>query len=152
MDVHVSVDGEPANDMLGAHDRVHDAMEWEPYLDDYDASWLPEYNPPRKGVLVDTDGFSPVDYFKLFFPDSVFDLIAEQTNLYALNFFDQPSEDDLPAHSRFSAWTETTAAEIKAYVALQIAMGIVSKPSLEDYWGTFWLTHIPFTQVMSRDR
>jgi len=95
----------------------------------------------------------PVDYFKMFFPDDLFDCIAKNTNLYASQFFDNPViEDDLPTFSRFRKWTETSASEIKKYVALQIAMGICSKPELGDYWGTFWLTHVPFEKVMSRNR
>ena len=49
-------------------------------------------------------------------------------------------------------WHDTSNGEMKAYVALQIAMGFCQKPSLEDYWSTFWLTHTDFKRVMPRNR
>lgn len=116
-------------------------FEWEAY-DDMDQR--------RSGILVDTDGFSPVDYFMLFFPEAAFELIVEETNQYALNFFDNPAP--LPPHSRFNHWVDTSVEEIKAYVGLEIAMGLCQKNSIEDYWETFHLTHTPFTDVMPRNR
>lgn len=59
---------------------------------------------------------------------------------------------DMPPSSRFLQWNETSAVEMKAYVALNIAMGLCSKPNIADYWNTFWLTTTPFKQVMSRNR
>jgi hypothetical protein len=41
---------------------------------------------------------------------------------------------------------------MQAYIALQIAMGINSKPELADYWSTYWLTSNKFSDVMSRNR
>ena len=99
---------------------------------------------------MDTSEFSPLDYFKLFFPDEAFELMCEQTNLSSLQFFDQPVE--FSARSRFNSWTETTVSELHAYVALQIAMGLCQKNEIEDYWSSYWLIHTPFTKVMTRDR
>ncbi len=76
--------------------------------------------------------------------------MVEQTNLYALQFFDNPAS--LPPYSRFNKWYETSVPEMKAYVALQTAMGLCQKNSIQDYWSTYWLTYTPFTEVMSRDR
>ena len=99
---------------------------------------------------MDTSDFDPVDYFSLFFPDEAFYLMVEQTNKYALDFFDCPAE--LPKCSRFNSWNDTNLDEMKAFVALQIAMGLSNKNELEDYWETWWLTHTPFSMVMSRNR
>ena len=38
-------------------------------------------------MLVDTTGF-----VKAFFPEEAFELICQQTNLYSLQFFDQPAD------------------------------------------------------------
>ena len=67
-----------------------------------------------------------------------------------MSFLDGPV--DLPVHSRFSNWIETDRNEIKAYTALQIAMGLCQKNEIADYWGKFWLSAIPFWDVMSRNR
>lgn len=124
------------------------------FEDPYDASWLREFDmrPNRTGILVNTDDLMPLDYFKLFFPDELFECIADNTNLYAEQFFDSPSYDELPVNSRFRKWQATSPNEMKKYVALQIAMGICSKPEIAEYWDKFWLTNVRFGKVMSRNR
>jgi len=94
--------------------------------------------------------YSPVHYFQLYFPDSVFDLMETEVNRFATQRLDTTA--DMPPSSRFHQWKDTDAVEMKAYVALNIAMGLCNKPSIADYWGTYWLTHTPFKQVMSRNR
>lgn len=80
----------------------------------------------------------------------MFEFISEETNRYASYYFDNPV--DLPDKSRFNAWYDTSPEEMKAFTALQIAMGLCSKPTLEDYWCTFWLTYTNFKKVMPRNR
>ena len=46
----------------------------------------------------------------------------------------------------------TNDHEMQAFVALQIAMGLCSKPSVKDYWSKYWLTNTKFGDVMSRTR
>ena len=107
-------------------------FEWEGYddLDPYQPDWLPGYD-RRPGILVETTDFQPVDYFQQFFPREAFQLIADQTNLFALQFFDNPAP--LSPHSRFNKWEDTSPQEIKANVALQIGMGLCQKNEIEDY-------------------
>jgi len=123
---------------------------WEKYPDHdpFINDWLPDFN-RRRGILVDTTDFSEGDYFKLFFPNEAFQLIAMETNRYASQFL---AGNILSTHSRYKKWKDTNVFEIQAYIALQIAMGISQKNELEDYWGTYWLTYLPFTEVMSRNR
>lgn len=125
-------------------------FDWQAYddLDPYQVDWLPDYN-RRSGILLDTSDFSPADYFQLYFPDEAFQLITEQTNRFALQFFDNPVP--LPSCSRFHKWVDITESELKAYVALQIAMGLCQKNEIEDYWETHWLTQTHFSEVMSRN-
>lgn len=52
---------------------------------------------------------TPVDNFKLFFPESVFELMSTETNRYPEHFFDRPSE--LSPQSCFSKWKPTTKQE-----------------------------------------
>lgn len=63
----------------------------------------------------------------MFFPDEALDLIALETNRYAGQYFDNTV--DLPRASRLSSWYDTSPEEVKAFVALQIAMGLCQKPS-----------------------
>ena len=155
---HDSADSEPEPEHAAApipvrHPRNHQAeqIEWEVYedFDPYESVWLQDYN-EKQGILVDTTNFTPVDLFHLFMPEAAFELLSVETNRYALQYFDDPA--DLPPSSRFLSWTDTSKAEIKAFVALQIAMGLCQKPTIRSYWNKFWLTYTPFNSIMSRNR
>ena len=129
----------------------HSTFAWEyySYIDPFESDWLQDYT-ERHGILVDTADFQPVDYFYQFFPEEAFQLIAAKTNRYADQFFDTPV--DLPPSLRFHSWSETNVDEMKAFVALQIAMGLCNKPAISDYGNTYWLTSINFGEVMPRNR
>ena len=118
-------------------------------IDPFASDWLVDYS-KRPGILVDTSDFKPVDYFKLFFPSEAFNLIANETNRYAAQYLD--SHPNLPQNSRFLAWRVTSPDEMQAFVALQIAMGLCEKPTVEDYWSKYWLTFTDFQKVMPRNR
>ncbi|XP_076453590.1 uncharacterized protein LOC143288830 [Babylonia areolata] len=94
------------------------------------AEWLPNFT-KKTGVLVSTDNFHPVDFFMLFFPESAFQLMADQSYLYAEEL--QSDVTELSQHSRMNAAKDITVPEMKAYTALQIAMGLCCKPEIEDY-------------------
>jgi hypothetical protein len=48
---------------------------------------------------------------------------------------------------------DVTIAEMKAYVGLQIMMGVCTKPKLPDYWALLGIDKTPsFREVMSRNR
>lgn len=118
--------------------------EWNP-------DWLDEYDDQPK-LLFDADnGTKPVDFFYRYFPEDLFDTFATQTNLYARQYRQRIGV--LQQHSRFNKWRETNSDELKAFTALQIAMGLVSKPALPMYWEGNWLLGTPgFGSVMSRNR
>ena len=133
------------------NDNDFTSFSWEfySYLDPFESDWLPDYI-ERPGILVDTTRFEPVDYFYQYFPEEAFNLMAAETNRYADQFFDTPV--DFSPSSRFHTWTDTSVDEIKAFVALQIAMGLCNKPAISDYWNTYWLTTTNFGDVMPRNR
>ena len=132
-------------------DRQAAQIEWVLYedIDPYESVWLQDYN-ERQGILVDTTNFTPVDFFYLFMPEAAFEHISVETNRYAMQYLDDTA-DPLP-RSRFLSWIDTSKAEIKAFIALQIAMGLCQKPSIRSYWNKFWLTYTPFNSIMSRNR
>ena len=126
-------------------------IKWEIYedIDPFESTWLQKFT-PRPGILVDTSEFAPVDFFYLFFPNEAFELISTETNRYAIQYLD--STADFEPSSRFHAWSDTSPDEIKAFVSLEIAMGLCQKPAHADYWSGFWLTAVPFSSVISRNR
>ncbi|XP_022802105.1 piggyBac transposable element-derived protein 4-like [Stylophora pistillata] len=77
------------------------------------------------------------DYFHLLFPENLFNEIASQTNKYATETIASlQRRGRLPQHSRFRNWPEdgVTAGEIKAFLAMIIAMGLVNQENIQDYW------------------
>ena len=124
-------------------------------FDDYVPIWCVDYTKEPGPKLPDyfrVDVAEPYDYFLLFFPESGFDWIRDMINLYAEQFFDQPSE--LPTSSRFLSWTDTTSNEVKSFMGLQIAMSLCAKPSIEDYWRKRCRVTATsgFSDIMSRNR
>jgi hypothetical protein len=50
---------------------------------------------------------------------------------------------NLETFSRFRKWQNTCASEIKRYIALILAMGIISQSDINEYWSTDPVTSIP---------
>ena len=109
--------------------------------------------PDIHGPQVVGDGLAekkPIDFFHKMFPDVLYENIAKETNRYASEVIESKV---LGPKSRFLKWTETNAQEIQAFLGLRIAMGLCTKPTIEDYWSETWLTNTPnFAQVMTRNR
>ena len=59
----------------------------------------------------------------------------------------------MPPRSRLRKWVPLTIVELLGFLAIIINMGVITVPTLEDYWKTSWLANIPFfSRVMARDR
>ncbi|XP_014669491.1 PREDICTED: LOW QUALITY PROTEIN: piggyBac transposable element-derived protein 4-like [Priapulus caudatus] len=99
--------------------------------------------------LTDAD---PLTFLSLFLSDHFWDILVLETNRYAQQYLE--AEDTvLKPKSRYHDWYEVTIVEMKAFFALHLAMGLVDKAELTDYWQLFWLTETPgFNKVMPRNR
>lgn len=97
------------------------------------------------GINVDFENLgSCLDFFLLFFTEEVWQLLVEQTNLYA-------GQKRGPEES--SVWYLVTRDEMKAWVSLYLNMGLITKPNLNSYWSTDPALSSPFfPAIMSRDR
>ena len=97
------------------------------------------------GINVDIENLqSCLDFFSLFFTEDVWQLLVEQTNLYA--------EQKRGPEER-SVWYPVTKDEMKAWISLYLDMGLVTKPNLSSYWSTDPALSSPFfPSIMSRDR
>ena len=78
-------------------------------------------------------------------------MVAIETNRYAKSMIENRH---LKKHSRLHRWKDVTAAKIKAFIAIELSMGIVVKPTLQSYWDdSFLLTETPgYSRVMSKDK
>ena len=80
-------------------------------------------NPPIPTMVHPTPGYilPPYDYFRMFFTKELVDHIVYQTNLYA-------------TQKNVSTNFSTTNQEMLHFIAILLYMGVVTLPSLDDYW------------------
>lgn len=84
------------------------------------------------------------DCFLLYFGGFIDELLT-QSNIYA--------NQQRAATNDISPWTPITKEEMYAFVGVNIAMGVVSLPAIDNYWSTNpILVHQWFRTVMSRNR
>uniref|UniRef100_A0A3B3Y771 PiggyBac transposable element-derived protein domain-containing protein n=1 Tax=Poecilia mexicana TaxID=48701 RepID=A0A3B3Y771_9TELE len=86
------------------------------------------------------------DYFRILFPDSLFEHMVEQTNNYAL--YRQRRSGKSDPH-----WHPTDVREMKAYVGLNILMGINQLPDTGMYWASdIFIGNAGFKKTMTARR
>ena len=91
---------------------------------------------------------SPGMYFEMFWTVAMWLHLVTETNRYA----DQERQRKPPPPSA-PIWMPVTVREMKAFVGLCFAMGVLRLPSRNDYWRqTKWFLKTEFGKVMSRDR
>ena len=115
------------------------------------AAGIPEYR-RQKGCTTDMSNKSPLDFFKLLITDAMLQQVVDQTILFAQQHIES---QELPPRSRVHQWNSAphTISELRKFLALLIAMGIVSYPKVEDAWMTTWpFASSSFSGIMSRDR
>ena len=99
---------------------------------------LPFTQPTGPKVRMGPDQKDPVSYFCLFFTDAVLDLVLAQTNLYAAQeSAKNPDKHRIP-------WHAVDKDEIRTFIALILAMGLVNKPTIHRYWSTDEILQTPF--------
>lgn len=85
-----------------------------------------------------------LDFLNLLFPGSFYEILSEQTNLYAQQCIVRKPD---------SNWKPVSKVEIKAFVGIHIFMSIVQLPCYKLYWSTDSLYRIPsVSNIMTRDR
>lgn len=86
------------------------------------------------------------DYFRILFPDSLFEHMVEQTNNYAL--YRQRRSGKSDPH-----WHPTDVREMQAYVGLNILMGINQLPDTGMYWASdIFIGNAGFKKTMTSRR
>ncbi len=86
------------------------------------------------------DKASPIDFCKMFLEDE-HNIMAEQTNIYADQYL---TDMRLAPNSRYHGWKPTDAAEMKVFIALLIAMGLVVHRDVFNYWTLDHVMATPF--------
>ena len=112
---------------------------------------IPQYS-LNSGCTQDMTNKAPIDFFQLFVTDDMLEAIVEQTNLFAQQYIDS---HELSRRSRVQQWAKSPhdVVELKKFLALIILMGLISYPSIEDYWVTSWpFATSTFSSILKRDR
>ena len=67
--------------------------------------------------------------------------------------FQELNQHTLKRHSKFRNWSPTDPSEMRKFIGILLNMGLVRKPSVEDYWSTDPVLATPVvSSVMPRDR
>ena len=99
---------------------------------------LPFFGEDDTGLSANIDRTTlqtPMDYWNLFINDQDFESWAEQTNIYADQQLQRRAGVLSPA-ARMKGWTPTCRDEVKQFIGLVLATGLVDKPLLDDNWST----------------
>ncbi len=104
------------------------------------------------GVNVDFDDETNVlECFQKFIGDEMWQLLAEQTNMYAHQFL--AANPNLKPRSRARSWMDTNPTEIKTLIGLLILQGIVQKPENGMYFSKRESIVTPyFSKIMTEKR
>ena len=87
---------------------------------------------------------TPPEFFSLLWGPSLFQLLADETNRYAAQ--KQVKKPD-------KKWYPTTPDEMKAFIGINIIMGIDQKPAIAHYWSTDpYLGNQGIRSVIPRER
>jgi hypothetical protein len=98
---------------------------------------------------VPTEGFSPLDYTKLFVNDEIIQTLVEQSNVYAERRIEGVN---LKLETRLRNWYPVTLDEMKVFLSLVLVMGLVQKDDIEKYWSNSDIDETPyFSKNMSRN-
>ena len=103
--------------------------------------------------------WTPMAVWCEFVPRGILALIVRETNRYAeqLRVMPKPTfaRADHPWPPRFlDAWKDLSVRELKAFLGLSYAFGLIKAPRLRDYWSTtkMFFNFPLLSRVMSRDR
>ena len=83
----------------------------------------------------DFENATCLDYFQLFFDDATLQKIVRHTNNYKL-WCQQQRRQKEPTYSDHNWTRDTNLQELKAFLGLQILMGVNSLPQYRNYWST----------------
>lgn len=107
----------------------------------------------QSGIQVNTDGFSMLDYYRLFFTDELVNSLVTETNRYADEQIRRNANRGHRRRSRDHQWVPVTPEEMHCFFGITFLTGITKRPSTQLYWSKDPLYLTPaFSAAMNRDR
>ncbi len=124
--------------------RDDECWEWNKLKDLSNKISSISFSGREPGPIGNAEGIhDPLECLHLFLPKEFYDKLLIETNRYA----DQQRVNDT------NPWKPVSMEELMAFIGINIAMGIISLPSLDDYWSVEpILSHSWFRVIMSRNR
>lgn len=110
----------------GGTDDEEEEARWTDHLSDF---LIPDFTAATGLNFNLPDIPKPLDFFVEFVDDNLWDLIVEETNRNACQKLSNSPE-------RLANFVPVTRAEIKAFIGINIVMGINSLPQLALYWSS----------------
>ncbi|KAK3107672.1 hypothetical protein FSP39_019607 [Pinctada imbricata] len=118
-----SSDSEDENDDASTSNTNQNGDQWTDRLRRFT---IEDFNgTPGPTTILPSDA-NEIDFFNLLFPSELLEKIAEETNRYAESEQEKKGQDP--------KWRATTAQEIRAYIGIQIVMGIIVAPNQDMYF------------------
>ena len=114
---------------------------------------------PNMRLIKGADARTPADFFGLFITPEMISMVVRETNLYREQVLTTPRPSwhrhglAWPPLGLVNQWKPVTEEEIRHWIGLTIAFGVVVLPNLRDYWSTTGFRRVALLpSVMSRDR
>ncbi|XP_047137584.1 piggyBac transposable element-derived protein 4-like [Hydra vulgaris] len=103
----------------------------------------------RRSAIPNCDGnIKPIHLFEVFFDSALIQKLVTETN----NYHSRRLQSSPIKHRM--VWVDVTSNDIKVFIAICLAMGIIKLSCIHDYWRQeLWFFAIPsFSKVMFRDQ
>ncbi|XP_045536705.1 piggyBac transposable element-derived protein 4-like [Papilio machaon] len=109
-----------------------------------------DISPRIAGPQISNDIKEPLDFFQLYFTDTLIDSIIKETNDYANS---RLRGRQLSRRSIWNTWSDVNRKEFLAFIGVILNMGTMPVANLQEYWCTKFTSKIPFfSDVFTRDR
>ena len=117
--------------------------EWSDTLTQVDIPQFRETSGPTTPMEADKN---ELHFLELLFPDEIYGILVTETNRYAQQLQEKLGKDD-------TNWTDTTRAEMKAFIGIRIFMSVLQLPSIDMYWSKdYMFGNLFIPNIMPRDR
>lgn len=134
---------------------IADSTENDEWIDVSEVDNIPspmdfDISPRIAGPQISNNIKEPLDFFRLYFTDTLIDSIIKETNDYANS---KLRGKQLSKRSIWNTWSDVNRKEFLAFIGVILNMGTMPVANLQEYWSTKFTSKIPFySDIFTRDR
>jgi len=129
--MHLDFDGSEEVTDYDDDDDDMDLHTWNEIEPESDAEFLEDHGLIENVTSISEDNtINPIDCYRRFITDEIFDLIVRETNRYAQRYL---QNHDISRRSIFQQWKPTNNTEMLKFFGIVIEMGLVQMPKLKYY-------------------